>query len=304
MRPHYFPGKAGPSIMELRHLRYFRVLADTLNFTRAAEKLYITQSTLSHQIKQLEDEIGTPLFRREGKSISLTHAGQYLLEGANRAVEGIDDTIRGIRSLAQPLTGTLSIGSTHTFSVKALGQYLVPFVKEFPLVRLDLQELSAHDIEAGLLDERLDIGIAYTPASHEGLWSEPLFTEALVLVVSKLHALASRKRVRMVELHNQPLILLSKGYATRKMLDGHFRKARIEPLIVAEANTVGPILSLIRHHPVAAILSERAIPDEAGLHKIILQDPAPTRTAALLWKKNRHYPKIALEFARLVKENR
>ncbi len=289
--------------MELRHLRYFKVLAEQLSFTRAAERLYITQSTLSHQIRQLEDEVGLPLFERKGKKISLTHAGQCLLETAGRTLGDIDNTLRELKSMHAPLTGSLSIGATHTFSIKLLGRYLSMFVQKFPLVKLELLELSAQDIENGLVDESLDIGIAYTPATSDALWSEPLFTESLVLVTNKNHPFASRKRLRMVELHNQQLVLLSGTFTTRKLLDGYFAQVKIKPVIVAETNTTFPMISLVKSQPVAAILSERAIPEDAELHKIILQDPAPTRMAALLWKKNRQYPQTALEFAKMVKEN-
>lgn len=289
--------------MELRHLRYFKMLAEHLNFTRAAERLYITQSTLSHQIKQLEEEIGLELFTRNGKKIALTHAGQHLLESANRAVDDIDNTLRELRSLKHPLTGSLAIGATHTFSIKLLGLYLALFVSKFPLVKLEILELPAQEIENKLIDESLDIGIAYTPSASEALWSEPLFTESLVLVTNKNHPFASRKKLRMVELHNQPLVLLSRTFATRKLLDSCFNQVKIEPIVVAETNTIFPIINLIKHQPIGAIISERAIPDEANLHKIILQDPAPTRTAALLWKKNKHYSRTALEFATIVKEN-
>lgn len=287
--------------MELRHLRYFKSLAEHLNFTRAAERLYITQSTLSHQIKQLEDEVGVPLFDRGGKKIALTHAGQHLLESVNRATEDLDAALRQIKALQEPLSGRLAIGATHTFSINFLGHYLGLFMKQFPLVRLEILELPAQEIEDRLMDETLDIGIAYTPCASDALWSEPLFTESLVLVTNKQHPLASRKRLRMVELHNQPLVLLSRTFATRRLLDDFFDQAKIKPLVLVETNTVTPIISLIKSQPVAAILSEKAIPAEAGLHTILLQDPAPTRTAALLWKKNKHYSKTALALAKLVK---
>ena len=289
--------------MELRHLRYFRVLAEQLNFTRAAERLYITQSTLSHQIRQLEDELGISLIDRNGKKITLTHEGRYLLESANRTLEELDNTLRSLKSLDGPLAGTLAIGATHTFSIKLLGQYLALFVKKFPLVKLEIFELPASDIESKLIDESLDIGIAYTPSASEALWSEPLFTESLLLVINKSHPFAQRKRLRMAELHNQRLVLLSKTFATRRMLDNYFALAKINPVVVGETNTIFPIINLIKNQAVGTIISERAIPDEADLHKIILQDPSPTRTAALLWKKNRNYSETALEFARLVKAN-
>ena len=290
--------------MELRHLRYFKALAEQLNFTRAAERLHVTQSTLSHQIRQLEDMVGVPLLERKGKRISLTHAGRCLLDTANRTLDEIDGTLRDLKSIQEPpLAGRLAIGATHTFSIKLLGRYLNRFLQEFPRVRLELLELSAQDIENGLVNESLDIGIAYTPSTSGELWSEPLFMESLVLVTSKNHPFAGRKRLRMVELHNQKLVMHSSSMATRKLLDSYFEQAGARPAIVAEANSTFPMIHLVQTQKVAGILSEKAIPEDAGLHQIILHDPAPTRMAALLWKKDRQYPPTALEFAKLLKEN-
>lgn len=287
--------------MELRHLRYFKTLAQELSFTKAAARLHVTQSTLSHQIKQLEDEIGVDLLQRDGKKISLTHAGQTLLQTTLRTMEDLDQTLRDLKLQDKPMTGRLVIGVTHTFSMRLLGQYLAEFVSRFPLVKLDIKELPAIEIESKLLADELDVGVAYAPTSLPGLWVEPLFSEPLMLVTSKRHPFGNRKRLRMVELHNQKLALLSPNFATRVMLDACFKQAGIEPQVVAETNTIFPILQLVKSQYIATIISERAIADRSDLHTIILQDPSPTRTAALVWNKHRHYSEVALAFASLVK---
>ncbi|MCD8494286.1 MAG: LysR substrate-binding domain-containing protein [Burkholderiaceae bacterium] len=287
--------------MELRHLRYFKTLAQELSFTKAAARLHVTQSTLSHQIKQLEDEIGVDLLQRDGKKISLTHAGQTLLQTTLRTMEDLDQTLRDLKLQDKPMTGRLVIGVTHTFSMRLLGQYLAEFVSHFPLVKLDIKELPAIEIESKLLADELDVGVAYAPTSLPGLWVEPLFSEPLMLVTSKRHPFGNRKRLRMVELHNQKLALLSPNFATRVMLDACFKQAGIEPQVVAETNTIFPILQLVKSQYIATIISERAIADRSDLHTIILQDPSPTRTAALVWNKHRHYSEVALAFASLVK---
>ena len=102
--------------MELRHLRYFTVLAGTLNFTRAAERLHVTQSTLSHQIRQLEDEIGQPLFERVGRRVSLTEAGDEFLHHAAQALRAIDLGLGALRQDAVQSTGLLRIGSNGSFA--------------------------------------------------------------------------------------------------------------------------------------------------------------------------------------------
>ena len=295
------PSFARGAILELRHLRYFRTLAQELSFTRAAARLHVTQSTLSHQIRQLEDEVGVGLVHRDGKKISLTHAGQLLLQSALRAMDDLDQTQRDLKLQDKPMTGRLAIGVTHTFSMRLLGQYLAEFVSRFPLVMLDIQELSASEIESRLLTGDLDIGVAYAPSSSPELWVEPLFTEPLLLVTGKHHPFASRKRLRMVELHKQKLALLSPNFTTRLMLDACFKQAGIEPLVVAQTNTIFPILQLIKSQTVATIISERAIADRSELHTVILQDPSPTRTAALVWNKHHTYSEVALAFAALVK---
>ncbi|MCD8565138.1 MAG: LysR substrate-binding domain-containing protein [Burkholderiaceae bacterium] len=287
--------------MELRHLRYFKTLAQELSFTKAAARLHVTQSTLSHQIKQLEDEIGVDLLQRDGKKISLTHAGQTFLQTTLRTMEDLDQTLRDLKLQDKPMTGRLVIGVTHTFSMRLLGQYLAEFVSRFPLVKLDIKELPAIEIESKLLADELDVGVAYAPTSLPGLWVEPLFSEPLMLVTSKRHPFGNRKRLRMVELHNQKLALLSPNFATRVMLDACFKQAGIEPQVVAETNTIFPILQLVKSQYIATIISERAIADRSDLHTIILQDPSPTRTAALVWNKHRHYSEVALAFASLVK---
>src|SRR5213592_727938 len=100
--------------MELRHLRYFDALAETLNFTRAAERLHVTQSTLSHQIKQLEEELGTLLFDRIGKRVALTEAGDEFLHHATRALREIDLGLGALRQNASDVSGELRIGSINT----------------------------------------------------------------------------------------------------------------------------------------------------------------------------------------------
>src|ERR1700722_2753800 len=132
--------------MELRHLRYFAALAEELSFTRAAEKVHVTQSTLSHQIKQLEDELGLPLFSRIGKRVVITEAGEMLLAGVTRGLREIDDGVRSLKGSAGPLLGTLKIGSTHTFNNKFVPVCVPTFLKRHPAVSITVLELSADDV--------------------------------------------------------------------------------------------------------------------------------------------------------------
>ena len=120
------------AVMELRHLRYFVALAEESSFTRAARKMHVTQSTLSHQIRQIEDEIGQRLFDRIGKRVVITDAGTALLPNATRALREVDEGLRLIQTAPDPLAGALRIGATHTFNIKLIPDCLAAFFDKHP----------------------------------------------------------------------------------------------------------------------------------------------------------------------------
>jgi DNA-binding transcriptional LysR family regulator len=119
--------------MELRHLRYFIALAERLSFTRAAAQVHVTQSTLSHQIRKLENEIGQSLFERAGKRVIRLRAGELLLPSVTRALNEIDSGIRSIQGAGPQLAGHLRIGATHTFSINLVPTALQRSLRATPL---------------------------------------------------------------------------------------------------------------------------------------------------------------------------
>jgi LysR family cyn operon transcriptional activator len=193
--------------MELRHLRYFTALAEELNFTRAAGKVHVTQSTLSHQIKQLENEIGQPLFEREGRRVVMTGAGESLLLRLGNVLHTIDESVRAAKSVATRLTGTLHVGTTPTFNASLMPACLATFLDRQSAVRVIISERMANLVEAEIADGHIDIGIGYMPTRRDDLSFEPLYIEEMVLVVPPGHPFAGRRRIRLAELHHQPLVL-------------------------------------------------------------------------------------------------
>lgn len=269
--------------MELRHLRYFSALAGSLNFTRAAERLHVTQSTLSHQIKQLEDEVGTQLFDRAGKRVALTEAGEAFLHHATRALQEIDRGLGALRDDPQEAAGELRIGSTPTFNVGFIPDCIASFQQRYPRVRVVVEELAADLIVARLQQGSLDLGIAYRPGAPGPLQFEPLYNEEMVLVVARGHPLARRKRVRMVELHRLPMVLLPASFSTRQMLDECFRSCGAEPHVVAEINALAPIMGLVAKTQLASIVAANAVLPHSGLAIVRLESPTPVRTPGMLW---------------------
>ena len=288
--------------MELRHLRYFVALAECLNFTRAAERVHVTQSTLSHQIRQLEEELGHDLFDRLGKRVVLTEAGESFLGYASKALREVDQGLSELMRAPDELSGEVRIGATHTFNIGFVPECLAAFMEKYPTVKVTVEELSADSIRQKLIEGTLDVGIAYEPADRSQLWFEPLYTEEMVLVVSSQHPLAQRKRVRMVELHRQRMVLLPRVFATRTMLDDCFKSCGAEPVVAAEMNTIAPMIGLVARTQLAAIVSSHAIPARDDVRVIPLESPTPVRTPGILWKRDSKQKPAVRSFAGSVRK--
>ncbi|CAG2156299.1 LysR substrate-binding domain-containing protein [Cupriavidus numazuensis] len=271
--------------MELRHLRYFEALAETLNFTRAAERVHVTQSTLSHQIRQLEEELGHPLFDRIGKRVSMTEAGETLLLHIAPALRQVDRAIHAVRDEQDLLVGEVRVGATQSFNIQLIPQCVASFLGRYPSVRVIVEELGAADITARVADGTLDLGVSYRPTQTDALFFEPLYNEELKLVVNDRHPMAGRRRARMIELHGLRMVLLPPYLATRQLLDECFRAAGAEPQVIAELNSIAPMLELVRRTDIAAVIGESAETCDAGLRFIPLESPTPQRTPGLLWKR-------------------
>lgn len=288
--------------MELRHLRYFEALAECLHFTRAAERVHVTQSTLSHQIKQLEEEVGQRLFDRIGKRVAITEAGEVFLSFTSKALKEIDQGLGLLKEASSALTGEVRIGATHTFNIGFIPSCVANFLSKYPTVKITVEELAADSIVSKLAEGALDIGIAYRPSVASDLWFEPLYNEEMVLVVSSEHPFASRKRIRMIELHRQRLVLLPETFSTRAMLDECFRACGAEPSVVVEMNTVAPMLGLASRTLIGTIVSRNAVPEIPGLHVVLLESPTPMRTPGILWRREQDKTAPVRSFAAIVRK--
>ena len=287
--------------MELRHLRYFDAVAETRNFTRAAERLHVTQSTLSHQIKQLEQELGTPLFDRGGKHVRMTEAGEILRSHMTPALEQIDLGLQALRAPAQAITESIRLGTTPSFNTQMVPQCVATLLKAYPGIQVTVEELAAGQILKRLRSGHLDLAVSYPPAEGSDLWFEPLYNEELRLVVATDHPLARRRRVRMVELHALRMALLSPQFLTRKLLDDCFAAAGAKPLVVAQLNSVSPMIELIRQTDLAGIIPESAVGQREGLRVIPLEDPTPIRTPGMLWHKGATRSPVLKHFSEILR---
>lgn len=205
--------------MELRQLRYFAKAAETLNFSDAARALNIAQSSLSQQIRQLEDELNVQLFLRNSHSIQLTEAGELMLPYALRTIHDAQNCSDRIHDLQKLLTGTLNIGVTHSFS-PILTETVISFMKMYPRIRLNIVYKTMSELMQLLSKHNLDFVLAFKPTqSIPDVESHILFQNSLSAVVNSAHPLASKERVTLAELEEYTLALPSKGLQARNAFD-------------------------------------------------------------------------------------
>jgi LysR family cyn operon transcriptional activator len=287
--------------MELRHLRYFAAVARAKNFTRAAETLHVSQPSLSVQIRDLEEEIGAPLFDRLGRTVELTQAGAVLLEYAERAMRELEQAVQLVRELHGAHRGKLVVGTLAT-----VNSYLIPplvsrFKQRFPGIHLQVHSQPSADIVEGVLANRLDLGLCLLPIFDDRLTTVRLFEERLVLVTPADHPI-SRARIRMQDLGGLPLVLMPADYCLRKMVEAECAKARVNTDVVLEMTSPEGILEAVENGAGLSILPEVYVRTRLGgtkLRMIDLYDPVPRHWVGIVYKHNRYQNLAAQEFGSL-----
>lgn len=271
--------------MELRHLRYFLAIYDAKSFSGAAKRLHVTQPTLSHQIRQLEDELGTRLFERRGVRTAPTAAGELFRIHAGQAVQAVDAGIMAVHELEGLIRGRLSVAVFHSFSNSRLPSVFAEFASRYPGVHIVARQLSRDDMEKGLLNGQLDCAIGYWDSADAQIEAQTLYDEALVLIVGARHPWARLRTVSMQRLAELSLVLLTPEFGARTYLDDYFATIGQTPHVVLEMNAIDPILTTIRNTTLATVLPEGAVGDTRHVRVLKLIDPVPKRRAALLWRR-------------------
>lgn len=264
--------------MELRHLKYFVMVAKTLNFSEASRRLFITQGTLSQQIQQLEDELGNKLFDRTRHSVTLTEAGTELFPLAVRAIEDSKACSNRMRDLKEGLSGTLRIGTTSSFS-SLLTDTVKKFIRDYPDVRLKIQSETAADLIDMLIDRQFDLALAFQPAiEYEELDSEPLFRNRLSAVMRRDHPLASREFLTMEDLENHRIVLPGKSLQARRAFDRYLGLDTRKLNVTLEVNDPNLIMDIVQSTSLIAVISSLAayyrpnlvaIPLEGGSYSMV-----------------------------------
>ena len=251
--------------MELRQLRYFLKVAELLNFSEASKVLYVTQSTLSQQIKQLETELNTTLFERNSHEVTLTEAGQKLVEYAQKVVIDADICQQKMTDLKDLLTGELNIGVTFTFS-PLLTETVLKFMEHYPEVRLNIIYKTMAELMDMLQRHEVDFVLAFKPTEkNERVESYMLFNNKLVAAMSATHPFAKRKSITVEDLKNCQVAMPAHGLQNRNAFDNMAETTANDINIRLEINDMNILLKLVRQSRLVTVLAEAALHGEEGL---------------------------------------
>ena len=286
--------------MELRQLKYFITSADTLNFTEAARQCFITQSTLSQQIKQLETELGVQLFERIGKRVFLTETGRDFLPYARQTVADVAYGVQRIKDMEEIKTGRLCIGTT--FGLSALiTDAIARFSEQYPEVHLEVIFLKQDELIEAVRERKVDFALTFEMMEKDDLLTEhPVKTYHLCAIVSDQNPLAQQATVSLRQLSDYNICTPARGMNARRIFDSLTNKKGIELQPKLEINEIHTLLHLVRTGRWVAILVDSIIHSEDGLCAVPLREAALPMPVVWLYPKDMYIRKAMQKFMELI----
>ncbi|MCX4264756.1 MAG: LysR substrate-binding domain-containing protein [Muribaculaceae bacterium] len=289
--------------MELRQLKYFIKAAELQSFSEAARALNIAQSTLSQQVRQLENELGIRLFDRQSNVIFLTEAAVEILPFARRTLSEAESCVAKVNDLAAVASGTLNIGVTYSFS-PILTETLIEFTKKYPRVKLNIFYKPMAELMEMLRNRSVDLVLAFRPsARYEDIESHVLFQNHLAVIIKEGHPLAGNSTITFSELSKWPLALPTRGLQARNALDDCLSTKEIALDIRIELNEVNILLEVVKHSSLVSVLAEATVYNQSGVKAIRLRHPDNEMEGCVHVLKNCYRKRSALELIGMLRES-
>lgn len=290
--------------MELHQLRYAVAVADTGNFTRAAERCHVTQPTLSQQILNLEKEVGHKLFHRLGRKAVLTEAGAVFLERARRIVFEVENATKEL-SDHPALDRRITVGAIQTIAPYLLLPLIERCRRELPNLQIDLVEDFRADLVRAVVEGELDLAIVTLPVKDPRVSIEPLMTEPLLLVVGQHHRFSSLKEISIDDLADETFVTMGESSTLSAQIRSFFGGHNFEPKVGYRCAQVGTLKALVGMGLAISILPEvdREPRDKETLIYLRLTGTAPTREVVVIRHLQRYQSRGVQQFLGLLRDH-
>lgn len=277
--------------MNLRDLRYLVALDETRHFRKAAERCFVTQPTLSTQLRKLEEELGIQLVERESGGVRMTRAGTEVVARARRVLQEADGIVAFAREQRDPMTGSLQIGLIPTVAPYLLPYIVEPLHEAFPKLELLLVEAQTERLLEKLAAGELDAGILALPVDDEAVHTRALYDEAFFVALPRGHHLAQKKLLRVADLQDEPMLLLEDGHCLRDQALEVCALAEIHERTDFRATSLETLRQMVAAGVGITLLPELAAPrpvagQQAALEIRAFAPPAPSRTIGVVWRKS------------------
>lgn len=276
--------------MNLKDLKYLVALADTGHFGRAAERTFVSQPTLSAQLKKLEDYLGVKLVERQPKNVQLTEVGREIVARARRMLVEEEEIVALARNNTDPLAGKLKLALIPT-----VGPYLLPRImqrirKALPHLGLMLYEYQTEPLLKHLRDGEIDLGILALPAPAEGLTTRALYSEAFTVALPQQHPLAHKPSIKVGDLKGQTLLLLEDGHCLRDQALEVCSRVDVREPEDFRATSLETLRQMVVAGLGITLMPEKAVDSPFGSQRGLVvrpfARPAPARTVGAVWRKS------------------
>ncbi len=273
--------------VELRLLRGFVAIARTGTFVAAAQKMHVTQSALSQQMKELAERLGLTLFERQGRRAMLTDAGHDLVQRIAPLIEQLDESLLQSSSAAQGVAGRLRVGATQTYLRAIALPAALDLIEQHPDLRVDTRQLPAQRLLADLLDGEIDIAIFPDTGPHNNLAQTSLLTERMVAIGTPTTLAKLGSSLRLKSLEGYPLAVLNRQFLMRQSIDRQLRHDKVELDVRLEVSSMDDVIVAATQGHLIGIGTELACLGDPLLESSPLEGKYLSRSAALYWRRGR-----------------
>ena len=289
--------------VEIRHLRYFLAVAQTENFTRAAERLQISQPSISQQVTQLERLLGTPLFRRVGKRVFLTEAGVAFRVRAEIVLRKLDEACSSVDDVGTLLSGRVDIGVIPALHVPWVPAVLESLARDFPGLNVGVHEAASSDVESEMEAGRVDIGFGLMTHASPSIRYERLASQPFSLIVPARSRFGKSSGIALREIQDERLVLLPQSFDMREAADAVLMQAGVHPRIAFEIDSIDSTLAAVARTGMPTLLPAVVLRGRSFSHlrAIPIRDRTRRMEFGILWPAAAAPEPAALEVAKALK---